>query len=122
MFTDIQIVIDLRNAKIFIAVNLFARLFGILRRLEADMNDELAAVKDRYETTADPLRRQIEALTVGLHTWCEANRDTLTQGGKTEDAVRTEGLHGQDFQESVVEAVLETKRRSAGPHRIRWLC
>lgn len=62
-----------------------------LRRLEADMNDELAAVKDRYETTADPLRKQIEALTVGLHTWCEANRDTLTQGGKTKTAALPAG-------------------------------
>lgn len=62
-----------------------------LRRLEADMNDELAAVKDRYETTADPLRMYIEALTEGLHTWCEANRDSLTQGGKTKTAALPAG-------------------------------
>ena len=55
------------------------------------MNDELAAVKERYEATADPLRKQIDALTEGLHTWCEANRDTLTQHGKTKTAALPAG-------------------------------
>lgn len=62
-----------------------------LRRLEADMNDELAAVKERYEATADPTRKQLEALTEGLHTWCEANRDTLTQHGKVKTATLPAG-------------------------------
>lgn len=62
-----------------------------LRRLEADMNDALAAVKERYEASADPTRKQLEALTEGLHTWCEANRDTLTQHGKVKTATLPAG-------------------------------
>lgn len=54
-----------------------------LRGLELQMNEELAKIKERFELIADPLRKNVDAKTEGLHTWCEANRDNLTQGGKT---------------------------------------
>lgn len=73
------------------AVAQIGRINRDLARLEADMNDELAAVKARHETAADPLRLQLQALTTGVHTWAEANRDTLTQGGKVKTAPLTTG-------------------------------
>lgn len=60
-------------------------------RLEAGMNDELAAVKERFEEAAAPLSEQLAALQAGVQTWCEANRDALTQGGKTKTAVLGSG-------------------------------
>lgn len=55
-------------------------------RLEADMNDRIATIKDEAEKLAAPLREQVVARTEGLKAWCEANRDALTNGGKTKTA------------------------------------
>ncbi|GLK60308.1 host-nuclease inhibitor Gam family protein [Azotobacter vinelandii] len=52
-------------------------------RIQADMNDELAKVRLRFEEAATPLNEQIAALTQGVHTWCEAHRSELTGNGKT---------------------------------------
>ena len=40
-----------------------------LTRLEADMNDAMAQLKERYETKAEPLRQRILANTQGVQTW-----------------------------------------------------
>jgi phage host-nuclease inhibitor protein Gam len=52
-------------------------------RIEADMNDQLAAIKARAEQEAAPYNDQIEAKFAAVHAWAEANRDTLCQRGKT---------------------------------------
>lgn len=52
-------------------------------RIQADMNDELAKVRLRFEELATPLNEQITGLTQGVHTWCEAHRMELTRSGKT---------------------------------------
>lgn len=62
-----------------------------LARINADMNDALALVKERFEKQADPLRLKSEALTQGVQTWAEANRDALTQHGKVKTAALTTG-------------------------------
>ena len=51
-------------------------------RIQAEMNDRIAEIKQEYETQAQPFAEQIESLKHGLHIWCEANRDALTNGGK----------------------------------------
>ena len=51
-------------------------------RIEADMNDRLAAIKEAHEQKAQPFRSLVESLTEGLRAWCDANRDALTDGGK----------------------------------------
>lgn len=53
-----------------------------LDRLEADMNDLIAKVKEEHGKRADPMRERIEALTEGLKAYCEANRDELTNDRK----------------------------------------
>lgn len=54
-----------------------------LSRIEAAMNDELAAIKERYEEQARPFHDRMKSLTIGVQTWCEANRSALTDGNKT---------------------------------------
>jgi len=54
--------------------------------LELQMNDELAAIKGKYELEAEPSRVRIAALTAGVQVWCDANRRELTDGGKTKSA------------------------------------
>lgn len=53
-----------------------------IARIEAEMNDLLAKIKDEYETYAAPSRERIRTLTHGVQIWAEANRDELTQHGK----------------------------------------
>lgn len=52
-------------------------------RLEADMNDQLARIKEAFETKGEPLRQAAAEKTEGLKMWAEANRMALTGGDKT---------------------------------------
>jgi len=52
-------------------------------RLETQMNDALAELKERFETEARPLKERGEALLMGLETFANASRDALTRGGRT---------------------------------------
>lgn len=54
-----------------------------LDRFTADMNDELAELKARFERTADPLKASVKGLETGIQNYCEVNRNALTNGGKT---------------------------------------
>lgn len=70
--------------------NTAIRLIGTdqreLARIEANMNDEIAALREKYETTAQPLRDAITARIEGLKVWAEANRAALTRDGKVKNA------------------------------------
>lgn len=61
-------------------------------RIETAMNDEMAAIRARYEAEAEPHAAAIKALSAGVQTWCEANRDTLTDGGKTKTVSFPSGI------------------------------
>ncbi len=63
-----------------------------LARLQADMNDELAAVKERFEKEAEPHREALAGKTEGLKMWAEANRAALTAGDKTKTVDLGTGL------------------------------
>lgn len=62
-----------------------------LARIQADMNEELAAVRERFEAAAQPHTERIDQLTLGVQVWADAHRATLTQGGKTKTAVLPSG-------------------------------
>lgn len=55
------------------------------QRIETDMNEQLASIKNQFGLQAEPLAMEIKALTNGLAVWCEANRLDLVGkgGGKT---------------------------------------
>lgn len=53
-----------------------------IARLTADMNDEIAAITQRYQTLITPKQDRLLSMQKGVQTWCEANRDSLTNGGK----------------------------------------
>lgn len=55
-------------------------------RIQADMNDALAATREGFEAQAAPYAARIKELTAGVQLWCEANRARLTDGGKTKTA------------------------------------
>ena len=49
-------------------------------KIEADMNDQLAGIKDRHEKLAQPANEQIEIKFQALHAWAEAHRSELLKG------------------------------------------
>lgn len=52
-------------------------------RIQAAMNDALAALRQRFEEEARPHAESIVTLSTGVQLWCEAHRAELTNGGKT---------------------------------------
>jgi len=54
-------------------------------RHEADMNDEIARIMQRYQPEFDGLSDRIDTLQIGIQNYCEAHRDELT-GGKLKSA------------------------------------
>lgn len=56
------------------------------KRLQADMDDQITAIREKYQAQIAPHDTAIRDLTAGVHTWAEANRDTLTGGGKVKTA------------------------------------
>ncbi len=87
-----------------------------LARIDADMNDELARVKEGFEDDAEPRRLRIEMLTTGVQTWAEAHREALTQGGKVKTFAFTTGevlwrLRPPSVRITGQEAVLDLLRR-----------
>jgi phage host-nuclease inhibitor protein Gam len=60
-------------------------------RIEQDMNDEFARIKQHYEELAQPFKTEIEERSKGVQAWCETNRNALTQDGRTKTAVLSSG-------------------------------
>lgn len=60
-------------------------------RIQADMNDSLAAVREGWEVQAAPHAARIKELTAGVQLWCEAHRADLTQSGKVKTAKLASG-------------------------------
>lgn len=82
----------------------------------AAMNDSIAEITDRYTSVLTPLQDEIKALQTGVQTWCEANRDDLTQGGKSKSGQFVTGtVQWRQKPPSVcvrgVEAVIEALNR-----------
>jgi phage host-nuclease inhibitor protein Gam len=64
-------------------INKIGRLHREIAVQTAAMNDEIAKITDRYTTVFAPLQDNIKFLQSGVQSWCEANRDELTNGGKS---------------------------------------
>ena len=64
-------------------INVLGRLMREIAVCEARMNDELAAITDRYAEGIDERRLKLQGVQEAIHIFCEAHRDELTDGGKT---------------------------------------
>ncbi|MGZ8221751.1 MAG: host-nuclease inhibitor Gam family protein [Methylobacter sp.] len=64
-------------------INAIGRLSREITVTQAAMNDEIAAITDRYTAVFTPLQDEVKSLTAGVQSYCEANRDELTLNGKT---------------------------------------
>lgn len=87
-----------------------------LTREEADMNDLIAEITQRYQPGFDSLKEQITLLQDGVQSYCEANRDALTNGGKVKSANLITGevawrQNPPSVRISKSEIVIETLKR-----------
>lgn len=57
-----------------------------IARAQADMNDAIAAITAQHQPLLDTLQEQARDLATAIQTWAEANRDAITDGGKTKTA------------------------------------
>lgn len=93
-------------------------------RLAAAMNDGIAELQEKYANDAAPLNERIEALQDAVQLWCEANRLSLTDGGKVKFADFVTGtvkwrVNPPKVSVSGVEAVIALME--ADPDRARFL-
>ena len=51
-------------------------------RLQTQLDDKIAKLKQEFGDKAGPLKARLTALETGLQTYCEAHRDRLTRAGK----------------------------------------
>lgn len=56
------------------------------KRIEAEMNDHIQQIRDKYQALAAPHAEQIAELSKGVQVYCEAHRDELTNGGRRKSA------------------------------------
>ncbi|HDR1555739.1 TPA: host-nuclease inhibitor Gam family protein [Pasteurella multocida] len=57
-----------------------------ITRLETEMNDKIAEITESYKGQFSPIQERIKNLSTGVQFWAEANRDQITNGGKTKTA------------------------------------
>lgn len=85
-------------------------------RTTADMNDEIAKITKRYQPQLEAISERIETLRNGVQTYCEANRNSLTNDGKVKTTNFVTGeVNWRQRPPSVgirgADAVLETLAR-----------
>ena len=51
-------------------------------RIETEMNDEIAGIKQRYEDQAMPLKSEVAEIIFAVQAWAETHRAELTKDGK----------------------------------------
>ena len=84
--------------------------------LVAQMNESIAEITAVAQPKIEELAQKIDALQDGVQSWCEANRDALTHGGKTKSADFITGTVGWRQRPPSVnvrglDVVLDTLRR-----------
>jgi phage host-nuclease inhibitor protein Gam len=97
-------------------INAIGRLSREITVTQAAMNDEIAAITDRYTAVFTPLQDEVKSLTAGVQSYCEANRDELTLNGKTKSGQFVTGtVQWRQKPPSVavrgVEAVIEALKQ-----------
>lgn len=85
-------------------------------RQEADMNDEIAKITQRFQPNFEALNDRIDVLQNSIQAYCEANRDELTNGNKVKSAnlITGEVMWRQkppSVRIKAADAVIETLKR-----------
>lgn len=77
-------------------------------RLKADMDEQISVILEGFDKQLKPHNDAIAALSQGVHTWAEANRDELTNHGKVKTAnLMTGEIRWRTRPPSVVARAIE---------------
>lgn len=87
-----------------------------IAREELQMNDAIAVITAERQPRIDALREQTKGLTSAIQTWCEANREALTDGNKVKFANLITGevtwrARPPSVRVQSADAVIETLQR-----------
>lgn len=99
-----------------LAIDQIGRINRSIQVLQAAMNDEIAAITERYAGAISEKTEELSRLQDGVQSWCEANRFELTEGGKSKSGHFVTGdVQWRQRPPSVavrgVESVIETLHR-----------
>lgn len=72
-------------------IDLIGRAQRDLQRIELDIDDTVSQLRLAQQPKIEQLTQTIAELSKGVQTWCEANRDSITEGGKVKSANLTTG-------------------------------
>lgn len=93
--------------------------YGLLQReigrIQADLDDEVTALKEAAEAKSNPLQAEAAEIVEGLRIWAEANRNALTDGGRVKFADLGTGKISWRFRPAKVsirgaDVILDTLR------------
>lgn len=87
-----------------------------LTRIETDANDEIAVIMSQNTPKIEALRAELGVLQQGVQTWCEANREDMTKGGKNKTVNLVAGevswrVRPDSVSIKGVDLVIETLKR-----------
>lgn len=93
-------------------------------RLETDMNETIAGIREEFESRAQPIKAMADAYIDAVQVWAEANRAALTRNGKVKSAQLPAGaIEWRTTPPSVritgLDAVLQRLRKAFGDAFIR---
>ncbi len=93
--------------------------YGLLQReigrIQAGLDDKVTALKEAAEAKSSPLQAEAAEIVEGLRIWAEANRNTLTDGGRVKFADLGTGKISWRFRPAKVsirgaDVILDTLR------------
>ncbi|OOF65156.1 host-nuclease inhibitor Gam family protein [Rodentibacter sp. Ppn85] len=84
--TDAQVYVPQTREDVASDIKTIGDLNREITRLETEMNDAIAKITEDYKDKFTPLQERIKHLSNGVQFWSEANRDQITNGGKTKTA------------------------------------
>jgi len=91
--------------------------------IEGEMNNELSAIKQKFEQQAQPVNSEIEAKFHALHIWAEANRSTILKGRSKTAKLATGELQWRVTPKKVSirgqDTVIETLKRLGMSNLVR---
>jgi phage host-nuclease inhibitor protein Gam len=81
--TAVAVPVPQSLAEARVAITRLGQLDRQKRKIELRLSEGVAKLKADAETAAGPIGTEMEQVTEGLKIWAEANRVTLTEGGRT---------------------------------------
>ena len=88
-------------------------------RLETDMNETIAGIREEFESRAQPIKAMADAYIDAVQVWAEANRAALTRNGKVKSAQLPAALSFMSGEGKLADEFDAKLLPSKNPDRLR---